>query len=168
MEEPVNEEPKLEFEISRHTFQIIWKTGLNISIIYNRIYRQSSTVYCLCYRYIFGDSFVLDIANITAAMAIGESIGRMTYGFAIVALFNLALALFILIARKAIISRPVGNWIIKVLTKSLEADEINSLDTLSSEKIRLQNEAESMTASLTNDVEMIKKAIQPWLWSIVP
>jgi len=40
--------------------------------------------------------------------------------------------------------------------------KINSLDTLSSEKIRLQNEAESMTASLTNDVEMIKKAIQPW------
>ena len=40
--------------------------------------------------------------------------------------------------------------------------KINSLDTLRSEKLRLQNEAQTITASLTNDVDMIKRAIQPW------
>jgi len=40
--------------------------------------------------------------------------------------------------------------------------KITSLDTLRSEKIRLQNEEAAMTASLMNDLEMIKRAIQPW------
>jgi len=124
MEEPVNEEPKLEFEnIKTHVSDYL-KNRLEyfkLSIIEYTAKVAQSIVFVIVISLAILLFWIF--ANITAAMAIGESIGRMTYGFAIVALFNLALALFILIARKAIISRPVGNWIIKVLTKSLEADE---------------------------------------------
>ncbi len=40
--------------------------------------------------------------------------------------------------------------------------KITSLDSLRSEKIRLQNEAGLITASLMNDADMIKRAVQPW------
>jgi len=40
--------------------------------------------------------------------------------------------------------------------------KITNIETLRSEKTRLQNEAATISASLMNDAEMIKRAIRPW------
>ncbi len=126
MEESLNEEPKLEFEnIKKHVSEYL-KNRLEyfkLSTIEYTAKVAQSVVFVMVISLAILLFWIF--ANITAAIAIGEAMGRMTYGFSIVAFFNLVLALFILVTRKALIFKPVGNWIIKVLTKSLETDENN-------------------------------------------
>jgi len=62
-------------------------------------------------------------ANITAAIALGEVIGKMSIGFLIVTGFNFMLGIIIIAARKPLLLKPISSHIIKILSKSLEADE---------------------------------------------
>jgi hypothetical protein len=124
MEEPLDKDSKIEFEsIKKHVSNYL-KNRLEY-------FRLSAVEYSAEIARSVVFVIVISIAillfwifvNITAAIAIGEVYGKMTIGFLAVALFNLLLSLFIFIARKALIFRPVGNWIVKILTKSIEEDE---------------------------------------------
>lgn len=61
--------------------------------------------------------------NIAVAMAIGNSINSQVGGFLIVSGINLVLAAIFTLAYKKIIFKPVSSFTVKVLIKSLEADE---------------------------------------------
>jgi len=61
--------------------------------------------------------------NIYAALAIGNAIQNVSMGFLMVSGINIVLALLIIAARKALVVKPVSNWIVKILVKSMEADE---------------------------------------------
>ena len=62
-------------------------------------------------------------ANIAVAVAISRATGSLTEGFLIISGFNLVLAVIFLFAYKKIIVKPVSNFTVKILIKSLEADE---------------------------------------------
>jgi len=126
METPENEGPDLDFgNIKTHVTDYLKNRieYLRLSAVeYTAIVAQSIifTVMVAMVLLIFWL-----FANVTAAIAIGEACGHMTTGFMVVALVNLFLAIIIILARKALIFKPVSNWIVKILTKSIEADENN-------------------------------------------
>ena len=124
MEEPLNEEPKLEFEsIKGHVTDYV-KNRLEyfkLSAIEYLAKIAQSVVFVIVMSLVF--LLFWFFVNVTAAIAIGEAYGKMTIGFLALAFFNLALGLIIVLARKALIIRPVGNWIVEILTKGIEEDE---------------------------------------------
>jgi hypothetical protein len=61
--------------------------------------------------------------NISAAIAIGRAIDSMAFGFLIISGFNLLLCGFFVLTFKGLIQKPVSNWIVKILTQSLESDD---------------------------------------------
>jgi len=126
MEEPFYEEPKIDFgNIKKHVTDYL-KNRLEyfkLTAIEYSATLLESVVLVVVLGVIF--LFVWVLANVTAAIAIGESIGKMSIGFLIITLFNLALGLIIIAVRKTLILKPLSNWIVKTLTKSLDADEHN-------------------------------------------
>jgi len=62
-------------------------------------------------------------ANYAAALAIGDAIGSETGGICIIAALNLLLAIIFSMAYKRMIFKPVSNFTVKILLKSLEEDE---------------------------------------------
>ena len=61
--------------------------------------------------------------NIAAALAIGRAIDNIALGLLIMAIFNLILGAILVFAFKDLIHKPVSNWIVKILSLSLESDE---------------------------------------------
>lgn len=63
--------------------------------------------------------FFLTVLNIGLSIMIGDYLGKLYYGFFIIAGFYLLLTIIVIAFRKNLIGAPVGNLIIKRLTNTL-------------------------------------------------
>jgi hypothetical protein len=81
---------------------------------YNTIYKSTDIFSSLAVRLAMTVIFVMFSFMVTIALAlwIGEELGKVYYGFLVIAAAYLLLGLFLYIFRKAIIKRPVSNFII--------------------------------------------------------
>jgi len=126
MEEPIDEEPKIDFgNIKNHIAEYL-KNRLEyfkLSAVEYSAKVAQSIIFVMIITVVLLVFWLF--ANITAAIAIDNATGNKGTGFLVVSLFNLLLAIFIMLARKALIFKPVSNWIVKILIKSLDADENN-------------------------------------------
>ncbi len=126
MENSNDGEPKLEFEsIRKHATEYLKNRLEYFKLVIIEYFARlaPSIVLLLVIGMIMLVFWVF--ANISAALAIGNALQNPSMGFLIVSGINLVLALFIFAARKALIFKPVSNWLVQILLKSMDADENN-------------------------------------------
>jgi len=124
MEDQGDGEPKLEFDSLKNHATEYFKNRLHFIklTVVEYIARLAPAFVFIFIISLFFLVFWIFI-NVSAAISIGKEIQNLSMGFLIVSGINIFIAILVYAARKAIIFKPVSNWLVKLLLKSTEEDE---------------------------------------------